>query len=78
MSLVFPILGLAMFSMLSFGVKLAELIGFKIAIFFGGLFISLAFVICSFLKSFAGFLIVYCFMVGIASGLVYMLPIRMK
>jgi MFS family permease len=76
MSLVFPILGLAMFSMLSFGVKLAQRIGFKVTIFFTGLFISLAFLICSFLKTFAGFIIIYCFMVGISSGLAYMLPIR--
>ena len=75
MSLVFPILGLFTNSVLSFGVKLAEHLGFKLMIFLGGTCISLAFLIASFITNFWGFVIIYCVMVGIASGLVYMLPV---
>jgi hypothetical protein len=48
MSLIFPIMGLAMMSVLSFGVKLAERFGFKLVIFISGTIISIAFVIISY------------------------------
>jgi hypothetical protein len=75
MSLVFPILGMCANSVLSFGVKLGEKFGVSTVIFGGGFSISLAFLIVSFIHSFWAFLFIYCIMIGIASGLVYMLPI---
>ena len=75
MSLVFPFLGLITNSVLSFGVKLAERVGYKPLILAGGCLISLAFLICSFITNFWTFVAVYCIFVGVPSGLVYMLPI---
>jgi hypothetical protein len=75
MSLIFPIMGIATNSVLSFGIKLAEKIGFKTLIGLGGTMISLAFLILSFVQSFIAFAAIYCIMIGISSGLVYMLPI---
>lgn len=40
-----------------------------------GLCISLAFLILSFINNLVGFILIYCFMIGIPSGLVYMLPV---
>lgn len=75
MSVVFPILGIITNSVLSFGVKLAEKIGFKTMIFGGGFLISLAFLILAFVKNLIVFIVIYCIMIGISTGLVYMLPI---
>lgn len=72
---MFPILGIATNSVLSFGVKLAQRIGFKTMIAGAGFLISLAFLILSFINNIYGFILIYCFMIGIPSGLVYMLPI---
>ena len=68
-------MGVLMNSSLSFGVKLASLIGFKSMIFLGGAIISLAFLILSFITSNGAFIAIYCIFVGITSGLLYMLPI---
>lgn len=40
-----------------------------------GLLISLAFLILSFINNIIAFILIYCFMIGIPSGLVYMLPV---
>ncbi|CAD8092769.1 unnamed protein product [Paramecium sonneborni] len=75
LSIVFPILGIATNSVLSFGVKLAQRVGFKTMIAGAGFLISLAFLILSFINNIYGFILIYCLMIGIPSGLVYMLPI---
>ncbi|CAK69197.1 unnamed protein product (macronuclear) [Paramecium tetraurelia] len=75
LQIIFPILGIGLFSVLSFGVKLAQRIGYKTMIGLGGSIISLAFLILSFINNIYAFIFIYCFMVGIPSGLVYMLPI---
>lgn len=75
MAIVFPILGLVTNAVLSFGVKLAEKVGYRTVMFFGGLFISASFIINSLHTNFIGFIFIYCVFVGISSGLVYMLPI---
>lgn len=62
-------------SVLSFGIKIAEKIGFKVMIGIGSQVIALAFLIISFTQDKGGFIAVYCIMVGIAGGLLYMLPI---
>jgi MFS transporter, OFA family, oxalate/formate antiporter len=78
MSVIFPVMGILTNSVLSFGVKLAEKVGFKTMIFGGGFTISLAFLILSFIRNIGAFIFVYCVFVGISTGLVYMLPIRKK
>lgn len=75
MQIVFPILGIATNSVLSFGVKLATRIGYKTLILLAGSIISLAFLILSFINNLAAFIAIYCLMIGVPSGLVYMLPI---
>ena len=62
-------------SSLSFGVKLATIIGYKMMVFLGGALISLAFLALSFITNLGGFIAIYCIFIGIPSGLVYMLPI---
>lgn len=78
MGLVFPFLGLITNSVTSFGIKLAERFGFKTIIFLAGCSISLAFLICSFVTNFWAFVAIYCILIGVPSGLVYMLPISKK
>ncbi|KAM3141824.1 hypothetical protein pb186bvf_006146 [Paramecium bursaria] len=73
--IIFPIMGVLMFSSLSFGIKIAQIIGIKFMTFFGGLIISLAFLVLSFITDLGAFVAIYCIFVGITSGLVYMLPI---
>lgn len=75
MSVIFPILGVITMSVLSFGIKIAERVGFKLTIGVGSITISLAFLIISFVQNMAAFMIIYCIMVGISGGLLYMLPI---
>ncbi|CAD8089028.1 unnamed protein product [Paramecium sonneborni] len=75
LQIVFPILGIATNSVLSFGVKLAFRIGFQTMICGAGFLISLAFLILSIINDIYGFILIYCFMIGIPTGLVYMLPI---
>jgi MFS transporter, OFA family, oxalate/formate antiporter len=75
MAIVFPFLGLITDSVLSFGVKLAEKIGFKIMVFMCGSSISIAFLAVSFITNIYGFIAIYCVMIGLATGLVYMLPV---
>ena len=48
MSVIFPILGVITMSVLSFGIKIAEKIGFKLTIGCGSVTIALAFFIISF------------------------------
>lgn len=62
-------------SLISFGLKIAEKIGFKITIFAGSMLVALAFLIISFVKNIWGFVIIYCLLVGVPGGLTYMLPI---
>lgn len=78
MAMIFPILGIITMSVLSFGVKLAAIVGFKTMVFGGGFFISLAFLILAFIRNLIGFIIIYCVMIGLSTGLVYMLPICIK
>ncbi|CAK89915.1 unnamed protein product (macronuclear) [Paramecium tetraurelia] len=75
MAIIFPILGIITMSVLSFGIKIAEKIGFKVTIGIGSFTIALAFLIISFIQHIGGFIAVYCIMVGISGGLLYMLPI---
>lgn len=75
MSIVFPILGIITMSVLSFGIKIADKIGFKITIGIGSILIALAFLIISFMENIYGFILIYCLVVGIPGGLLYMLPI---
>ena len=63
-------MGIFLFGSLSFGVKLSEKLGIKVVIFCGGLSISLGFLIVSFISSFWVFVLIYCIMIGVASGLV--------
>jgi hypothetical protein len=44
-------------------------------IFIFGSSISTAFLIDSFMKNIYGFIIIYCVMIGVSTGLVYMLPV---
>lgn len=48
MSVIFPILGVITMSVLSFGIKIAEKIGFKLTVGIGSQVIALAFLIISF------------------------------
>lgn len=48
MSIIFPILGILTMSVLSFGIKIAEKVGYKITIGCGSFIIALAFLIISF------------------------------
>lgn len=75
MSIVFPILGVITMSVLSFGIKIADKIGFKLTIGIGSMLIALAFLIISFMENIYGFIVIYCLVVGIPGGLLYMLPI---
>lgn len=75
MAIIFPILGIITMSVLSFGIKIAEKIGFKTTIAIGSQAIALAFLIISFIQHIGGFIAVFCIMVGISGGLLYMLPI---
>jgi len=75
MSIVFPILGIITMSVLSFGIKIADKIGFKVTIGIGSMLIALAFLIISFMENIYGFIVIYCLVVGIPGGLLYMLPI---
>ena len=75
MSMVFPILGMITDSVLSFGVKLAEKFGFKSIIFICGMSIASAFFIASWMTNVYGFIVIYCVMIGMATGLAYMLPV---
>jgi len=49
MAIIFPILGVITMSVLSFGIKIAERIGFKVTIGIGSFTIALAFLIISFI-----------------------------
>lgn len=49
MAIIFPILGIITMSVLSFGIKIAEKIGFKVTIGIGSFIIALAFLIISFI-----------------------------
>ena len=73
--MVFPFLGLATMGSLSFGVKIAEKIGYRLNCFVCGIIICVAFVILSYITSFGGFVAIYCLMIGIPGGLAYMSPI---
>lgn len=75
MAIIFPILGIITMSVLSFGIKIAEKVGFKTTIAVGSQTIALAFLIISFIQHIGGFIAVFCIMVGISGGLLYMLPI---
>lgn len=75
MAIIFPILGIITMSCLSFGIKIAEKIGYKTAIAICSLAIALAFLIISFVQNIGGFIAIYCILVGVAGGLAYMLPI---
>ena len=68
-------MGVLSMSSLSFGVKLATIVGYKMMVFLGGALISLAFLALSFITNLGGFIAIYCIFIGIPSGLVYMLPI---
>jgi hypothetical protein len=75
LSIVFPFVGIITNTVLSFGVKLVDKIGFKPMIFIFGTSIAAAFLIDSFLTNIYGFITVYCVMIGVSTGLIYMLPV---
>ncbi|CAD8151060.1 unnamed protein product [Paramecium octaurelia] len=75
MSAVYPILGIITMSFLSFGIKIAERVGFKFIIGCGSFILALAFLIISFVQDIQVFIAIYCIMVGISGGLLHMLPI---
>ncbi len=75
MAVAFPFLSLATDSVLSFGVKLALIIGYRSLIFLSCSCIALAFLVCSYMTNVYAFIIIYCIFVGIPTGLSYMLPI---
>lgn len=62
-------------SVLSFGIKIAEKVGFKTTMLIGSQLIALAFLIISFVKDIYGLIVIYCLLVGVSGGLLYMLPI---
>lgn len=62
-------------SCLSFGIKIAEKIGYRVTIGICSCSIALAFLIISYIQEIGGFIAVYCIMVGVSGGLAYMLPI---
>ncbi|CAD8057540.1 unnamed protein product [Paramecium primaurelia] len=74
-SIIFPILVILTISVFSFGIKIAQKVGFKITIGCGSFIISLAFLIISFAQDIKVFIVIYCIMVGISGGLLFMLPI---
>lgn len=75
LGVVFPILGIVTNSVLSFGVKIGERVGYKLTIFCCGTMISIAFIIVSFVTNVIGFIFVYCVFIGMSTGFSYMLPI---
>ena len=75
MAVAFPFLSLVTDSVLSFGVKLALIIGYRSLIFLSSTCIALAFLVCSFMTNVYAFIMIYCIFVGIPTGLSYMLPV---
>lgn len=75
MSAAFPFLCLATNGVLSFGLKAASVVGYKAMVLLCVLCISVGFAVCSFVTDVGLFIGVYSTLVGIPTGLVYMLPI---
>jgi hypothetical protein len=75
MALTFPFMILGFTSVSTFGMKIAERVGYKTMIFISSLSISLSFIIASFLTNIWLFIAVISLLLGLPSGLVYMLPI---
>jgi len=73
--MVFPLMFIGINAMLSLGVKTADKIGHKIICFFGVGCIAAAAFVVSFISNYILFIIIYTVMVGLSSGLVYMVPV---
>lgn len=72
---IFPFMMLTINVMPSFGIKLAEKIGFKVSLTINIIIYSLAVFLCSFITNFWGFFVVYAFVGGVSNGLIYMVPV---
>jgi len=73
--MVFPLMFIGINVMLSAGVKVADKIGHKIVCFFGVGCVAAAAFIVSFISNYMLFIIIYTVMIGLSSGLVYMVPV---
>jgi len=72
---VFPYMMIAINAFLSFGVKLANKIGFKLTSLIFMVWYAACIFLCSFIKSFILFVIVYAAVMGVAGGILYMVPV---
>eukprot|EP01017_Pseudomicrothorax_dubius_P015905 TRINITY_DN1813_c0_g1_i6.p1 TRINITY_DN1813_c0_g1~~TRINITY_DN1813_c0_g1_i6.p1 ORF type:complete len:400 (+),score=51.43 TRINITY_DN1813_c0_g1_i6:95-1294(+) len=73
---VFPYMNIACNSSLSFGVKLAERFGHKLVMLVGMCIICSCVFAASFVTNFYLFVFVYAVLIGVTSGVIYMLPVQ--
>jgi len=73
--LAFPLMNLAINGTLSFGVKLANKIGHKTMMWGSIILMAGTVFIVSFIKNFWAFLLIYAIVLGVSSGMVYMIPV---
>jgi len=73
--MVFPLMNVAINATLAFGVKLAARIGHKLVIGVGIFLIAVTVFVVSFITNFWAFLLIYAIVLGLSSGMVYMVPI---
>ena len=72
---VFPFMNVAINISLSFGVKIAQRFGHKLIMLIGVVTIAISVFCCSFITSFGVFVAIYAVLVGVSSGLIYMVPV---
>lgn len=73
--MVFPLMNVAINSTLSFGVKLAAIIGHKLMATAAIFLIAATVFLVSWITNFWAFLFIYAILLGVSSGMVYMVPV---
>ena len=73
--MVFPLMNVAINATLSIGVKTAARIGHKLMVSIGIFLIAATVFVVSFITNFWAFLLIYAIVLGVSSGMVYMVPV---